>query len=256
MLVASGIGITPFFSVMATRVADEQSFESDKDVYNALFKENLVRTRGSSITTVEALKLHTNWNSVEDYDVQPIRVVWSIRDVTELLFYLDYVYELVKHQNVLHRPAIEVDVYLTGIGKKTDIAYLISQTLFMLTLASKTSKYMRIHFGRPHLEAIITTNDPDSVYYCGGKQLKESLNDLCIERKIPFHPEDFDSGTHVLNDITQFIAKATGTSSRQKQARRRRNIKLSRLSLVSIRTNKSGPSVFTSDSGVGGHGDM
>jgi hypothetical protein len=227
MLVASGIGITPFFSVMATRVADEQSFESDKDVYASLFKENLVRT-GGSITTVKALKT-PNWNPVAQYDVQPIRVVWSIRDVTELMFYLDYVYELVKHQNVLHRPAIEVDVYLTGIGKKTDIAYMISQTLFLLTLASKTSKYMRIHFGRPDLEAIMTANDPDSVYYCGGKVLKESLNDLCIERKIPFHPEDFDSGTHVLNDITQFFAKATGTTSRQKQARviqRRKSMKL------------------------------
>lgn len=227
MLVASGIGITPFFSVMATRAAEEQSFESDKEVYASLFKENLVRT-GGSVTTVKALKT-PNWNPDAHYDVRPLRVVWSIRDVTELMFYLDYVYELVKHQNVLHRPVIEVDVYLTGIGKKTDIAYMISQTLFLLTLASKTSKYMRIHFGRPDLESILAACEPDSVYYCGGKVLKESLNDICIERKIPFHPEDFDSGTHVLNDISQFFAKLTGSSARQKQARliqRRKSLKL------------------------------
>ncbi|CAE7674620.1 RBOHE, partial [Symbiodinium microadriaticum] len=214
LMVASGIGITPFFSVMATRVAEEQSYESDKEVYASLFKENLVRRGGGSTTTVQVLK--TPYKSpVDSFEVKVMRVVWSIRDVTELMFYLDYVYELVKHQSGLQRPVIEVDVYLTGIGNQTDITYMISQTLFLLSLASKTSEYMRIHFGRPNLESTVDSIGPDKVYYCGGKALKETLNDLCAEKKIPFHPEDFDSGTHVLKDVSTFFSSLLGRTPRQ-----------------------------------------
>jgi hypothetical protein len=39
LCVASGIGITPFFSVMATKVTNEVSFENDRLLYKALFQE-------------------------------------------------------------------------------------------------------------------------------------------------------------------------------------------------------------------------
>ena len=214
LLVASGIGITPFFSVIATRVAEEQSFESDKEIYASLFNEDLVRRGGSSTTTVRAIKT-TRRSPMDGLEVRAMRVVWSIRDVTELLFYLDYVYELVKHQHALKNPVIEVDVYLTGVGNSTDITYMISQTLFLLSLASKTSKYMRIHFGRPNLESIVDSIGPDKVYFCGGKALKDTLNELCAERKIAFHPEDFDSGTHVLSDVVKFVSSLFGRNAQQ-----------------------------------------
>ena len=214
-MVASGIGITPFFSVIATRVAEEQNFESDKEVYASLFnEEDLARRGGTSSTTVQAVQAlqSSRRNPMEGLEVRVMRVVWSIRDVTELMFYLDYVYELVKHQMALTHPVIEVDVYLTGVGHQTDITYMISQTLFLLSLASKTSDYMRIHFGRPRLDSIVDSIGPDKVYFCGGKTLKEILNDLCAERNISFHPEDFDSGTHILNDMNTFVSGLLGRS--------------------------------------------
>jgi hypothetical protein len=70
VLVASGIGITPFFSVIATKVADEQSFEGDRDLYQALFQEDL-RSRGGSINASLALKnLSTAAKGVGGEDVQ------------------------------------------------------------------------------------------------------------------------------------------------------------------------------------------
>lgn len=199
LLVASGIGITPFFSLMATKVTDEQNFEYDKDVYQSLFKEKLDQ-RGGSLSSIKAMQ---QWGLTPEWtteDVKMLHVVWSIREVTELMFYLDYVYELVKHQHALQKSVVKVDVYLTGLGNKADITYLVSQTLFLLTLASKTSEYMTIHYGRPNLAEIVDKVQPDTVYYCGGAALKDSLNKICIQRNIPFHPEDFDAGTSIVRD--------------------------------------------------------
>lgn len=208
LLVASGIGITPFFSVMATRVAEEASYQADKEVYAALFNESL-NSRGKSVSTLKGIKkmaLPKN-DSTGKNNVEPLHVVWSIRDVSELMFYLDYVYELVKHQNNLDKPAVLVDVYLTGIGKKTDLNYMMTQTLFLLTMASKTSKYMNVHFFRPDMDAILDTVLPDKVYYCGGKVLKDILSDLCIEKNVRFHPEDFDSGASFVSDKIEMFKK-------------------------------------------------
>jgi hypothetical protein len=141
------------------------------------------------------------WNLLsDDMDVdkiQPLHAVWSIREATELMFYIDYVYHLVKYQSHLKKPVVLVDVYLTGLGQKTDPKYMVSQTLFLLSLSSKTSEFMKIHFGRPNLKKIVTDVKPDAVYYCGGKVLKDALGEICVEKNIVFHPEDFDSGAYI-----------------------------------------------------------
>ena len=215
MCVASGIGITPFFSVMATRVAEEASYEADKQVYQSMFGEELASSRGASSTTMKNLQQIAfsadTWMS--DDNVKVLHVVWSIRDVSELMFYLDYVYELVKQQNGLKKPVVMVDVFITGIGKHVDITYMMSQTLFLLTLGAKTSRYMKIHFSRPDMKKIINDLKPQQVYYCGGAALKTILGNVCMENKITFHPEDFDSGTTVLKDVIGGVKKGWETVS-------------------------------------------
>jgi hypothetical protein len=218
MLVASGIGITPFFSVMATRVADEANYQADKDVYTSLFNESL-SSRGQSTSTIKGIKqLAMNRSySMTGMQVEMLHVIWTIREVSELMFYLDYVYELVKQQNSLAKPTVMVEVYLTGIGKKTDLTYMMTQTLFLLTMASKTSQYMKVHFLRPDMNAILDSVHPDKVYYCGGKVLKDMLSDVCIEKNVPFHPEDFDSGTTFVKETKAFFSKIF----RDKQSKKR-----------------------------------
>jgi hypothetical protein len=204
---------------MATKVTDEQNFELDKQVYASLFGETLV-SRGGSTSTVKAIEMGLGMDWKTYAKVEELRVVWSIRDVKELLFYLDYVYELVKQQNSLKQPVIHVDVYLTGIGKATDITYMMTQTLFLLSLAHKTTPYMRIQFGRPDMAKILDSVTPDDVFYCGGGVLKEMLNTLCIERKIPFHPEDFDAGTSFLKGLGK-LWKALKKDEKKKVLQRR-----------------------------------
>ena len=298
LCVASGIGITPFFSVMATKVSDELNFENDRLLYKQLFQETsnrleqlslhkhdrsqnslikvllnsqsmesyhhkrpsnlLVKSTSSLIIDDENQVLkdleagyntngsqskrpshsskesYSNDDSDTDSDSEKqnnkdnnsiLRIVWANRDVKELHFYLDYVHHLVKSQEELFddddnnedfyndahntsrprkerlskrlrrkRIVVEVEVYLTGLGNKTDPIYMLSQTLFLLSIANQSSSYMKIHFGRPDLDKIVKAFSPEEVYYCGGNALKEKLHDICCQQKIPFHPESFDSG--------------------------------------------------------------
>lgn len=173
-------------------------------------------------------------NSATDKSI--LKVVWSIRELSELSFYVDYVHHLVKAQEQLlpeddteneieridshdlpppdtgdeskdqvgavsqekkkgkPRVVVEVDVYLTGLGNKSDPVYMLSQTLFLLSIAHTSSTYMKIHFGRPDLDKIVRDFFPKEVYYCGGNALKSKLSDVCRDRHIDFHPEDFDAG--------------------------------------------------------------
>lgn len=148
----------------------------------------------------------------DDEDDSLLKVVWSIRELSELSFYVDYVQHLVGHQDqLLHhdeesglgagkgkhgkkRVVVEVEVYLTGLGSKTDPVYMLSQTLFLLSIAHMSSAYMKVHFGRPDLHKIVEGFRPDEVYYCGGNALKSKLNEVCHDLHVPFHPEDFDAG--------------------------------------------------------------
>eukprot|EP01031_Cornospumella_fuschlensis_P038342 gene38342-46595_t len=61
LLVASGIGITPFFSVMASKIADELTHESDRAIFSSLFNEdlhfNLLRNPLPVPPTVAAMQL-------------------------------------------------------------------------------------------------------------------------------------------------------------------------------------------------------
>jgi hypothetical protein len=230
LLVASGIGITPFFSLMATKVAEEQNYESDRQIYASLFQENIDH-RGGSFTSMKALK---QWgflqSPVKTIDIEQLHVVWTIREVSELLFYINYVSELVKHQQSFEHPVVFVEVYLTGLGNSTDVRYLMAQTLLILSLSSKSaassSQYMKIHFGRPDCSEIISKLSPQNVYYCGGKVLKESLKDICLEKKIKFHPEDFDSGGSVVTELIETVKKCVTFESKAtkiSKARQRRN---------------------------------
>jgi hypothetical protein len=143
-----------------------------------------------------------------------LKVVWSIRELSELSFYVDYVHHLVKAQEQLlnsrrksrdgndsyggkddkPRVVVEVEVFLTGLGSKSDPVYMLSQTLFLLSIAHTSSTYMKIHFGRPDLEKLVHEFRPEEVYYCGGNALKAKLSDVCRDSHIEFHPEDFDAG--------------------------------------------------------------
>ena len=207
---ASGIGITPFFSVMATRVTEEASYQADKEIYKSLFQESLNSRRGSNSTFAAIRNIVSDLSTKENEEV--LRVVWVMRDVSELMFFMNYVNEIVKRQDELDKPAVFVEVYLTGSGNNTNLSFMMTQPMFLLVMASKINRYMKIFFHRPDMDSILSKTDPDKVYFCGGSALKNSLSRLCMKKKVPFHAENFDSGSNLVeNALSAINRKLRGT---------------------------------------------
>jgi hypothetical protein len=147
----------------------------------------------------------------------------------ELMFYLDYVYHLVKNQKHLRKPVVKVDVYLTGLGTRSgepfsrdlprlndcdsDPEYMIAQTFFLLSVSSKLNDHLSIHFGRPNMKRCLEAVSPGEVYYCGGVVFKESVRALCSERRIPFHSESFDTADS--NLLSRLVASVEALRPKQ-----------------------------------------
>ena len=215
LAVATGVGITPFFSTIATRVSEQQVAEFDRVVFHDMFEETMSighrsfsfsRLMIHSLRTIRRiicgnLRIITLTSAVAPTSRPIFRVLWIIRDVEELLFYFDYLRNLLLGQDRLPFPQVEMDIYMTGLGTTKDPALMLSQTFFLLALSNRNEKYFRIHFGRPDMERILKSFQPQECYYCGGGALRDSVNKLCNDNKVRFFSEVFDDGGFVMKWI-------------------------------------------------------
>lgn len=230
LISACASGITPFFSVLATKVTDEYVRAADRLLYERLFHEDTSAGDGygeengyggsySCDVTVAAGALASSRSSLgallshDPADVRVLRVVWVIRDAADLMFYVDYVYHLVKHQSSLAaRAVVHVEIFLTGLGRSSDPSYMIAQTLFLLVVSGQLADHIQIKFGRPNLSRIVDNVNPDQVFFCGGRALKNQVKRVCSDRRIDFCSENFDSaGSSVLD---WFLSSACAGSGR------------------------------------------
>ena len=178
-LVASGIGITPFLSCIATDIMNALNAESNKDTFDALFHEDLVALRRKTTT-----KFTEEDVFAEDDESRILHVIWSIREIGELMFFIEYIYQLVKLQDHLTEKIVTIDIYLTGLGSIHDPKYLIAQTFFSLIVREKTTSNMNIFYSRPNFDSIVQTIKPKSMYYCGGAIIREMLDPICAKYNI------------------------------------------------------------------------
>jgi len=223
LCIASGIGITPFLSVMATNIANAISDENDEDTFTALFSDeesgtfhkNAAETRPSYQDFAMIALPASGQTSPPPPQPQPprllgsntrsdhkdVHIIWSIREISELLFFLDFISQLTKLQTqVLRRSdCVKVDVYMTGLGGSADPSYLVAQTIFLLIAGEKSSSFLRIFYQRPDLDAEIKRIAPSGCYYCGGVAMRDMINVTCSKLKVPFSPESFDSGGSLTN---------------------------------------------------------
>jgi len=261
LAVATGVGITPYFSTVATRVTEQQIAEFDRVVFHDMFAE--VMSPGHRSYSLSRLLIHvlrTIKNTLfgrlnvttQDSSIIPInhppifRVLWIIRDVGEMLFYFDYLRNLLMGQDCLPFHQVEVDVYMTGLGTTNDPAQMLSQTLLLLALSNRNEKYFRIHFGRPDMEHILKSFKPKECYYCGGMTLRGSINTLCLDYGIRFFSEVFDDGGSIIKWLSGLIKSLgekkvvrlqEGSRSRFASQSRIRGVNASEDHIVPIRKN-------------------
>jgi hypothetical protein len=207
-------GITPFFSVMATKVTDEYIHDADRQLYENLFNE-VINENSDMVTSPMASRTSLGSLICHDLDVRVLRVVWVIRDAVDLMFYVDYVYHLVKHQSNLTNQVVHVEMYLTGLGKSSDPTFMIAQTLFLLVISGQLSDHIQIKFGRPHISKIVDNINPDQVFFCGGHALKDQIKTICSDKRISFVSENFDSSESTIADMFLDLFSKTGKGVKQ-----------------------------------------
>lgn len=190
---------------MATKVTDEYIHDADRQLYENLFNEDFNEKRSSFEAAAASSPMisRTSLGSLicHDVDVRVLRVVWIIRDAVDLMFYVDYVYHLVKHQSNLTNRVVHVEIYLTGLGKSSDPTFMIAQTLFLLVISGQLSDHIQIKFGRPNINKIVDNVNPDQVFFCGGRALKDQIKSICSSKKIKFSSENFDSSDSDIVDM-------------------------------------------------------
>ena len=273
LAVASGIGITPFFSVISEHVQAQQVLEYDNKVFSDMFSEERFTNnsnnentaagfeeyskKGSSSTELLIIKSLRKVLSSHDDDIETattnnvtttelipkgrpmLHVLWCIREPNELLFYFEYIRNLLKEQDRLLMHKVEVDIYLTGIGE--DPNHMLSQTLFLLSLCNRNHKYMRVHFGRPDIPTFIKSKELKECYYCGGPGLGEILRLICFEKGIKYSAEDFDEGGTIVKSFLTYMEerkkkKLLVTSTTEEEKQREGSMKLMSRRVSNVKT--------------------
>lgn len=180
LLIATGIGITPFFSILSTKISYDTNLGFDKELFNELFDDRFQsRLHGSNL--LEFIMSGVGEPEGSD-ELIPLYCVWSIRNPKYLSFYLRYLDLLIKYSP---KTVIFLDVYIT---KKTT---LIKQIKLILSI-KRDYLSLNVYFRRPNIEKIVDQYKPGNIYYCGSSQLKDVILDEIDGRKINFFCESFD----------------------------------------------------------------
>jgi hypothetical protein len=161
--IATGIGITPFFSVIATKEIYESSstFET-KSISNFL----------SETPTVISSKI--------------LHLIWILRDPQKVQTYIDYILTLVKNNS----SKVQITLYITSLNAEIN---LYDQLLYLAELENTSYLYLKIIYTRPNLEEIIRTISPSRLYFCGSPNVQKELSSLLKHhRGVDFYYESFD----------------------------------------------------------------
>jgi hypothetical protein len=154
MLVAAGIGITPFLSVLVTAVRQNIANEHEEELLRRLFVDSTDNLESSAINEVTDFETYTTANQSGNHILPKIaptpteavcmtktttvHLHWTIRDASELLCYIDYIQTILETHALSAKQFIKVNIYLTGLGKSMEPKYLVAQTLFLICLGQNS----------------------------------------------------------------------------------------------------------------------
>jgi predicted ferric reductase/Ca2+-binding EF-hand superfamily protein len=225
LLVATGIGVTPWLGCIATKITNMANDEANQTMLQQMSVAAAAADDDDFSTLQLQRMLHRPTRNV--FGQMPIRsisrlfskrlqpglaqgastslhVIWSVRDAAGLIFFMEYRSVLTRMQETLqHKDDVHVDVHFTGVGSSSDPAFMVTQTLFLLVQPT-TNAHISILYARPDIATALAVFRPDAVYYCGGEVLRDVVAKQCEKRKIVFRPESFDGGT---NRIVALLGK-------------------------------------------------
>lgn len=178
LCVCSGIGITPFLSVIDTKIDSVLVNREYRDIHKKIFNVDFEQIRAKKLIQIQLRKYcvirEFNFNE------QQLKVIWIFRDLDNVNNFFTYIKEIMRDSR-----NVELEIYITSKSYTDEMKIEF--------IEKHNCNRINIIFGRPNFKEILDDENIryDSVYYCGNPQLKDSLIESCQEFKINFYSEMF-----------------------------------------------------------------
>ena len=228
VLVAAGIGITPYLSVLhriahqAGEVANQKRFSDlrkficsdDSGGWNVgelsgkmteipSTLNRAVRGELSIDETPEAFDgSRRSFSRVAErcFTRQHATVIWVVRELPLAEQIVTYVVAMAAYCSHHHfQVPFVVKLYFTS-GGSLDLSQMLTNALaaveFNLLSAAAGGDALQVHFGRPDFEAELLQAGNADTFYCGPPRFGEIVATACAKHLVPLHPESFANGAY------------------------------------------------------------
>lgn len=174
MAICTGIGITPFLSIIDTKIDSYNVNRKYRNDFFNVFGEEFEQYRKYNLKTIE------NVEKAITYKNSGLRIIWVFRDLND-------VENLYKFIRTIMRDSSNITLEIFVTSKK----YTEEKQIEFLNTNSEMN--IEIKFGRPKIEEIFIKNQEcGGVYYCGNPVMRKEIKKYCKEKMIDFRCENFE----------------------------------------------------------------
>lgn len=199
MLVAAGIGVTPFLSICHRLVFHCVARQAEERRDKLCFHDKRLLPfpkppRGLSLSSEPCFDVISPWKRALVMEPS-VTLVWVVRDFQLVDYFLSYLVGLLRLQQGYGEPSVRVKIFFTGTGS-VDLSTLVLNVftaLHYVRLSHEASNCLEFCVGRMDVEQQIVEIEPSAVFYCGSIGLGSKLGIACHHHKIPFYKEDFQN---------------------------------------------------------------
>jgi len=191
LLVAGGIGLTPFLSVLHDCIYGHHSNDKEEERYVKLFPgdEQRVNSPGGTCKNSFHYSLRVP---------RQVMFLWTVRDFKEIDFFLQYLLtmcDLIDPYD--NHPPVKIKIFFTPLASKTNMENMTSNLLLNLYAEEMGSKYkcLEVIAGRPNMSKEIEEFKPSAAFGCGPDGLMKVAKQACKENALRWSHEEFKDNT-------------------------------------------------------------
>lgn len=169
-IVCTGIGITPFISVIQSKIDEYYTNDKYRNDYSEIFERDIEQQRAYSL-----ISSSTKDRSLVTYKTASIDIYWTFRDLKKVINFFNYVRKILSRSK-----NINLHIYITAKMDEQE------QKEFIEKYQSHGVK--TINFKRMDNNVLKETKQ---VFFCGSPVVRTSMKEICQKHNIEFYSEVF-----------------------------------------------------------------
>lgn len=183
VLIAAGIGITPFASVLQSMMNRFSRMNAKCHKCETPISQNILRSAD------------------EEISIKKVDFIWVTRDQRSLEWFISLLSRMEIEQRKHNQNFLETHLYVTSAKRQSDMKTINLHLTLDAIFSQEESSLIdglrqRSHSGRPNWDIVFQNlirkqRGKINVFYCGPPNLGEILEDKCNEYKLAFTKEFF-----------------------------------------------------------------